>query len=75
MLIVSNRIDASALLALLTDGSEVVFAESQCVVQVNNGRVIGDSPYGYIDFMGPVSDVMHLVHWARSWTPLMPSNR
>ena len=70
MLIVPSTIAPEKLLPLLKDGSEVCFAETECIVTVSNGRAIGETRYGYIDFVGAVSEVEPLVHWARSWAPL-----
>lgn len=75
MLTVSSNINPAALQSLLADGSLVVFEDSCCTVSSENGSLIGDSPYGYVDFMMPANKNAYeaLVMWAKSWTQFSPN--
>jgi hypothetical protein len=75
MLTVSSTIDPATLQSLMANGALVVFEDSCCTVSLENGGIIGDSPYGYVDFMMPPnrSAFEALVMWARSWTQFSPN--
>jgi hypothetical protein len=75
MLIVSSNIASNDLFSKLQQHAGVVFEDTLCTVALSNGTLIGDSPYGYIDFMMPVS--LHaceaLVKWTKAWATFSPS--
>jgi hypothetical protein len=75
MLIVSSSIDPKALKPLLAENSLVIFEDTLCAVSVENGNLVGDSPYGYVDFMMPASlnACESLILWAKSWESFNPS--
>jgi hypothetical protein len=75
MLIVSSSIDPKALYTLMSDGEIVFFEDTHCTVSLEKGTLVGDSPYGYVDFMMPdsVSACESLVLWVKSWASFSPS--
>lgn len=75
MLIVSSNISSTDLFSKLNQHAGVVFEETSCTVSLSNGTLIGDSPYGYIDFMMPVSmeACEALVLWTKAWGSFSPS--
>jgi hypothetical protein len=75
MLTVSSNIDAAALQPLLVDGASILFEDSQCTVEAKSGSLIGDSPYGYVDFLMPASEsaLAPLLLWVKSWVSFSPS--
>jgi hypothetical protein len=75
MLTVSSNIDAASLQQLLENNPMVVFEDTLCTVTAAKGSLVGDSPYGYIDFMMPTdkSAVEALVLWAKSWRAVSPN--
>lgn len=72
MLFIPTSIKPADLEPLLVDGAHLVFEGAKCTAQIKQGQVIGDSPYGYIDYMGP-ADANALVLWARAWSSFNPS--
>lgn len=75
MITVSSNIDPASLQSMMATGALVVFEDSCCTVSSENGNIIGDSPYGYVDFMMPAnrSAFDALVMWAQSWTQFSPN--
>jgi hypothetical protein len=75
MLTVSSSIDSAALQLLLVEGSLVVFEDTQCNVTSQKGSLVGESPYGYVDFlMRDNSNACEaLLLWSRSWASFSPS--
>lgn len=75
MLIVSSNIASTDLFSKLQQYAGVVFEDTLCVVSLSDGNLIGDSPYGYIDFMMPISIEAcdALVKWTKAWATFSPS--
>lgn len=75
MITVSSNITPAALQSMMENGALVVFEDSCCTVSSENGNIIGDSPYGYVDFMMPDNRRAFeaLVLWAKSWTQFSPN--
>jgi len=72
---VSSDIDSTTLKSLLSQSNSVLFEDSNCIVTANDGSIIGDSPYGYVDFMMPAGPTAFdaLLMWTKSWTTFSPS--
>lgn len=75
MLTISSDIEPAALQRLLVEDAQVVFEDTQCSIISSKGSLIGDSPYGYIDFLMPAnSDAWDAaVLWSKSWVSFNPS--
>ena len=74
MLTVSSNIDPASLQQLLENNPLVVFEDTLCTVTSSKGRLVGDSPYGYVDFMMGTDKTacVALVLWAKSWIAVSP---
>lgn len=75
MLSVSSNIEKDALCALLVPGASIIFEDTQCTLELREGKLLGDSPYGYVDFLAKdePSALTPLMLWIKSWVSFSPS--
>jgi hypothetical protein len=54
----------------LMRGNTVLFTDSECLAQVSHGVIVGDSPFGQVDFIEQDVGLWGagaLMDWARIW--------